>query len=60
MTDAPSGGASFSATMSPAADASASAGPLTVVRLLRIELLLLALFADRDDLAIDGESCRRT
>jgi hypothetical protein len=39
--------AAFSATMSPAPDASDSAGPLTVVRLLRTVLLIL-VFAGRD------------
>ena len=46
--------AAFSATMSPAPDASGSAGPLTVVRLFRTVLLFLAVFAGRDDLAMYG------
>ena len=46
--------AAFSATMSPAPDASGSAGPLTVVRLFRTVLLSLAVFAGRDDLAMCG------
>jgi hypothetical protein len=46
--------AAFSATMSPAPEASGSAGPLTVVRLLRTVLLSLAVFAGRDDLGMYG------
>jgi hypothetical protein len=45
--------AAFSAAMSPAPDASGSAGPLTVVRLFRRVPLFLAVFAGRDDLAMD-------
>src|SRR5688572_3135630 len=51
--------AAFSAMTSPAVEASGSAGPLTVVRLLRTVLLFLAVLADRDDLAMDGGSYRR-
>ena len=50
--------AAFSATMSPAPDASGSAGPLTVVRLLRTVLWFFAVFAGRDDLAMYGHCCR--
>ena len=50
--------AAFSAAMSPAPDASGSAGPLTVVRLFRTVLLFLAVFAGRDDLAIENHNCR--
>ena len=38
----------FSAAISPFAEASGSAGPLTVVRLLRVMLLCLELFAGRE------------
>src|SRR5687767_2852945 len=41
----------FSA-MSPAPEASGSAGPLTVVRLFRAVLFLVAVFPGRDDLAM--------
>ena len=44
--------------MSPAPDASGSAGPLTVVRLFRTVLLSLAVFAGRDDLAMTSHCCR--
>src|SRR4029453_16744582 len=46
--------AAFSTTMSPAPDASGSAGPLTGVRLLRTGLLFFAVFAGRADLAMYG------
>ena len=46
--------AAFSAATSPRPEASGSAGPLTVVRLLRTVLLFLAVFAGRDDLAMYG------
>src|SRR6186997_1340208 len=42
----------FSATMSPAPEASGLAGPLTVVRLLRTVLLFFDVFDDRDDFAM--------
>ena len=48
--------AAFSASISPGPDASGSAGPLTVVRLLRTVLLSLGGFARRDDLAMSGGS----
>src|SRR6187402_1766818 len=44
--------AAFSATVSPMPEASGSAGPLTVVRLLRTVLLFLGVLAGRDDLAM--------
>ena len=44
--------AAFSATMSPAPEASGSAGPLTVVRLFRTVLLFFGVFDDREDLAM--------
>src|SRR5688572_17343365 len=49
--------AAFSAMRSPAPDASGSAGPLTVVRLFRTALLLLAVFVGRDDLGMYGHCC---
>src|SRR5688500_18298908 len=42
----------FSATISPAPEASGSAGPLTVARLFRAVLLFFAVLDDRDDFAI--------
>ena len=44
--------AAFSATMSPSPEASGSAGPLTVVRLLRTVLLFFVVFDGRDDLGM--------
>jgi hypothetical protein len=54
--------AAFSATMSPAPEASGFAGPLTVARLLRIVLLRVEAFDDGEDFAMDvvtARSCRQ-